>query len=77
VASSIEGETKPRRRHIIQAYFSTEKMDANIIAEDFRRATKDARSNWIQVERSLDQIMKSAKSNTQIQAQVIYFTIYI
>ncbi|CBY37271.1 unnamed protein product [Oikopleura dioica] len=45
-------------------------MDAKIIDEDFRRATKDARSNWTQVDRSLDKLMKSTKSNSQIQAQL-------
>ena len=45
-------------------------MDACTIDEDFRRATKDARSNWAQVARSLENLKKSAKSNAKVQAQV-------
>jgi hypothetical protein len=55
--------------------FLLREMDEQIIDEDFRRATKDARSNWTQVERSLDQLMKSTQSNKKIQAQVRIFVL--
>ena len=59
-----------RRSHIIRAEFQHREMDACTIDEDFRRATRDARSNWAQVARSLENLKKSAKSNAKVQAQV-------
>ena len=59
-----------RQSHIIKTELQHREMDALTVDEDFRRATKDARSNWEQVQRSLDHLKKSAKSNAKLQAQV-------
>ena len=59
-----------RRSHIIQAALLNREMNLQTVNEDFRRATREARSNWEQVGRSLDHLKKSAKSNAKLQAQV-------
>ena len=70
------GRDGARRSDIIPALIQNREMDAQTIDEDFRRATKDARSNWTQVKRSLDQLIKSTQQNKKIQAQVRFFKFF-